>query len=132
MMKTAIAVAFSATAVAAFMPSAQHHHKILLPLASTILDENDSSHEESQQPAVPQQEQSASFSLEGSDLAGNWGFDPLGLARSKENLWMYREAEMKHARLAMLVRIIHRRASQQEDALSRTSFFSGCIELACI
>jgi Chlorophyll A-B binding protein len=38
-----------------------------------------------------------------STLAGNAGFDPLGLAKSKEDLWMYREAEIKHARLAMLV-----------------------------
>jgi hypothetical protein len=38
------------------------------------------------------------------DLAGNVGFDPLGLAKNKELLMEYREAEIKHARLAMLVR----------------------------
>lgn len=38
------------------------------------------------------------------DLAGNVGFDPLGLAKNKEQLMEYREAEIKHARLAMLVR----------------------------
>jgi hypothetical protein len=37
------------------------------------------------------------------DLAGNVGFDPLGLASNKEALTIYREAEIKHARLAMLV-----------------------------
>ena len=37
------------------------------------------------------------------DFAGNVGFDPLGLAKNKEQLWEYREAEMKHGRLAMLV-----------------------------
>lgn len=37
-----------------------------------------------------------------SDLAGNFGFDPLGLADSEEQLLQYREAEIKHARLAML------------------------------
>jgi hypothetical protein len=38
------------------------------------------------------------------DLAGNVGFDPLGLAKNPELLMEYREAEIKHARLAMLVR----------------------------
>ena len=36
--------------------------------------------------------------------AGNAGFDPLGFASSAEQLAEYREAEIKHARLAMLVR----------------------------
>lgn len=36
------------------------------------------------------------------ELAGNVGFDPLGLAKNKEQLWEFREAEIKHARLAML------------------------------
>mmetsp|Transcript_15351 Transcript_15351/g.38684 ORF Transcript_15351/g.38684 Transcript_15351/m.38684 type:complete len:272 (+) Transcript_15351:53-868(+) len=40
-----------------------------------------------------------------SDLAGNVGFDPLGLASSEEQLIDYREAEIKHARLAMLAAI---------------------------
>lgn len=35
-------------------------------------------------------------------LAGDVGFDPLGLAKNKEALWAYREAEIKHGRLAML------------------------------
>ena len=34
--------------------------------------------------------------------AGDVGFDPLGFADSEENLRNYREAEVKHARLAML------------------------------
>ena len=38
------------------------------------------------------------------ELAGDVGFDPLGLAKNRESLFEYREAEMKHARLAMLVR----------------------------
>jgi hypothetical protein len=38
------------------------------------------------------------------DLAGNVGFDPLGLSKNKEQMLEYREAEIKHARLAMLVR----------------------------
>jgi len=40
-----------------------------------------------------------------SGLAGNVGFDPLGLASSEEQLNDYREAEIKHARLAMLAAI---------------------------
>lgn len=43
--------------------------------------------------------------LKESDLAGNVGFDPLGLAQNKEQLMEYREAEIKHARLAMLAAI---------------------------
>mmetsp|Transcript_21207 Transcript_21207/g.34840 ORF Transcript_21207/g.34840 Transcript_21207/m.34840 type:complete len:217 (-) Transcript_21207:350-1000(-) len=35
-------------------------------------------------------------------LAGDKGFDPLGLASSKEKLIFYRQAEVKHSRLAML------------------------------
>ena len=43
--------------------------------------------------------------LQESDLAGNVGFDPLGLSKNKEQLWEYREAEIKHSRLAMLGKI---------------------------
>jgi len=38
-------------------------------------------------------------------LAGDWGFDPLELADSSERLAFYREAEVKHARLAMLAAV---------------------------
>jgi hypothetical protein len=37
------------------------------------------------------------------ELAGDVGFDPLGFAKSREDLMNYREAEIKHGRLAMLV-----------------------------
>ena len=36
------------------------------------------------------------------ELAADAGFDPLSLADSKVQLYVYREAELKHARLAML------------------------------
>lgn len=36
------------------------------------------------------------------DWAGNYGFDPLGLATNKELLLQYREAEIKHSRIALL------------------------------
>eukprot|EP01035_Chromulina_nebulosa_P019700 gene19700-25622_t len=42
--------------------------------------------------------------LDGS-LAGDLGFDPLGIAVNKENLFTLREAEYRHARLAMLAAI---------------------------
>jgi Chlorophyll A-B binding protein len=41
-----------------------------------------------------------------SDLAGNVGFDPAGFAKNEDDLIFFREAEIKHARLAMLVRFI--------------------------
>merc|ERR1712232_1283616 len=39
--------------------------------------------------------------LDGS-MAGDVGFDPLGFAKTSSDLMNYREAEIKHARLAML------------------------------
>lgn len=36
------------------------------------------------------------------DLPGDFGFDPLGFATGKNELINYREAEIKHSRLAML------------------------------
>jgi phage tail sheath protein FI len=41
--------------------------------------------------------------LDGS-LVGDVGFDPLGFAKTKSDLLNNREAEIKHGRLAMLVR----------------------------
>lgn len=37
-----------------------------------------------------------------SNLPGNFGFDPLGLAQTEEQLLRYRKAEVKHSRLAIL------------------------------
>lgn len=42
--------------------------------------------------------------LDGS-LPGDFGFDPLGFVKSEEDLMMYREAEIKHSRLAMLAAV---------------------------
>ena len=36
-------------------------------------------------------------------LVGNFGFDPFGFSKSKHESMNYREAEVKHARFAMLV-----------------------------
>lgn len=38
-----------------------------------------------------------------STLPGNLGFDPLNLAQTRRQLVTYRQAEIKHGRLAMLV-----------------------------
>ena len=43
--------------------------------------------------------------LRESALAGNVGFDPLQLAQNQEQLLEYREAEIKHSRLAMLAAV---------------------------
>eukprot|EP00580_Thalassiosira_gravida_P006745 CAMPEP_0201642442 /NCGR_PEP_ID=MMETSP0493-20130528/26255_1 /ASSEMBLY_ACC=CAM_ASM_000838 /TAXON_ID=420259 /ORGANISM="Thalassiosira gravida, Strain GMp14c1" /LENGTH=261 /DNA_ID=CAMNT_0048116621 /DNA_START=64 /DNA_END=849 /DNA_ORIENTATION=- len=56
--------------------------------------------------ALPLRSQSLPFlsrplALDGT-LAGDVGFDPLGFAKSESDLMNYREAEVKHARLAML------------------------------
>jgi len=39
---------------------------------------------------------------QGSGLAGDVGFDPLGLAKTQDDLLKFRDAELKHARIAML------------------------------
>ena len=57
--------------------------------------------------ALPTMSQALPFAtrpsaLDGS-LAGDVGFDPLGFAKSREDLMNFREAEIKHCRLAMLV-----------------------------
>ena len=58
------------------------------------------------EPVLPAMSQALPFmerpaALDGS-LVGDVGFDPLGFAKSEEDLMNYREAEIKHARLAML------------------------------
>jgi hypothetical protein len=40
------------------------------------------------------------------EMAGDFGFDPLGYAKDRDTLFYYREMEVKHARLAMLVRLL--------------------------
>lgn len=58
------------------------------------------------EPVLPSMSQALPFlarpaALDGS-MVGDVGFDPLGFAKSKADLINYREAEVKHARLAML------------------------------
>merc|ERR1719436_425313 len=57
-------------------------------------------------PKAPAMSQAIPFAscppLLNGEMAGDVGFDPLGFADSEGNLLNYREAEIKHARLAML------------------------------
>ena len=51
-----------------------------------------------------------------SKIVGNFGFDPMHLAGTKEQLVHYRQAEIKHARLAMLVSL----------------FWVGCVDVLIV
>lgn len=82
------------------------------PLSMTSTDVQDEDYFPSRLPTQKGKKMSESIPflgcpkvLQESDLAGNVGFDPLGLAKNREQLWNYREAEIKHARLAMLAAI---------------------------
>lgn len=62
--------------------------------------------EQPTEPELPKMSQSMPFmtrpaALTG-ELAGDVGFDPFGFAKTPQDLLNYREAEIKHARLAML------------------------------
>ena len=52
-------------------------------------------------PAAPPLPLIQTIQVGGKQLAGDMGFDPLDLADTPESLAWYREAEVKHARLAM-------------------------------
>ena len=99
-----LALAILATSTSAFAPTPSNNRHYALhmseaPIESTIITS----------PIVaplPAQSQSLPFLarpafLDGT-LAGDVGFDPLGFAKSESDLMIYREAEIKHARLAML------------------------------
>jgi Chlorophyll A-B binding protein len=68
-------------------------------------------------------------------LAGNVGFDPLGLAKSQVDLLMYREIEVKHGRLAMLVRkqaAVHEAIGCVSDKPFYLSFSTGGSRMAYV
>ena len=101
--------------VGAFAPSQSSlQHSRIPGLLSAFEDPGEASVAEETKPAVavPVKRNGSSESIPfvkcpevllNCDLAGNVGFDPLGLSKNKEQLLEYREAEIKHARLAMLV-----------------------------
>jgi hypothetical protein len=76
--------------------------------SSSMAEVTDSVTTSTPKPKLPQMSESLPFlvrpaALDGT-MVGDVGFDPLGFAKSKRDLLYYREAEIKHARLAMLVR----------------------------
>ena len=64
--------------------------------------------------------------LVNSDLAGNFGFDPLQFSKNEQDLLRNREAEIKHGRLAMLVRehLVFAKKSPSSNCFLRLPFFS--------
>jgi len=97
-----LSLAATLGAVSAFTATnnVQFSHK--LHMSDVAVEMN----EEPPTPQLPEMSQSMPFmkrpsALTGS-LAGDVGFDPLGFAKSEPELMNYREAEVKHARLAML------------------------------
>jgi Chlorophyll A-B binding protein len=109
-------VASTTTSVAAFTPVTRSSAKSRpFVLASTVLDNE--SNNSVDRPSITTARKKRVMSqaipflecpamLAESNLAGNAGFDPLGFVQNQEDLFMYREAEIKHARLAMLVGVV--------------------------
>jgi hypothetical protein len=109
-MKFSIAIILASVASSsAFMaPSSNKVSVAALRLSDSTADEGTEipKIEKPMAPPLPKMSQALPFAkrppmLDGS-MAGDAGFDPLGFAKSKEDLINYREAEIKHARLAML------------------------------
>lgn len=91
----------------AFVPTTQRSALTNQLHSSTVPDmdmfENDNDNKEKK---LPKNSQSIPFLARPKfltqELAGDVGFDPLNLAKNRELLMEYREAEIKHSRLAML------------------------------
>lgn len=106
-----VLVATSLAGTSAFAPSQSLSTKATRVFMSESAMEPPSTEEEVVEapvtPPLPKMSQALPFmerpaALDGS-LVGDVGFDPLGFAKTKDDLMNYREAEIKHARLAMLV-----------------------------
>lgn len=100
---TSLCLASLATASAFVAPSAKNSNMALRMSDATEVPDIP---EPIAPPAEPMMSQSMPFmarpsALDGT-LAGDVGFDPLGFAKNSDDLMKYREAEIKHARLAML------------------------------
>ena len=104
-MKLSIAITLSAIAGAsAFAPSTNMSRASAVRMSEVTPEEVGI--EEPVVPELPAMSAAMPFmsrpaALTGT-LAGDVGFDPLGFAKSEDDLMNYREAEVKHARLAML------------------------------
>ena len=95
--------------VNALVTSKIRHTNTLFHLSETGIESTPSQvmPEDEMNVIIPEMSQSMPFmerptALTG-ELAGDVGFDPLDFAKTREDLMNYREAEIKHARLAMLV-----------------------------
>jgi len=110
----AIALAASVSVASAFTtPAVQQRNAFALRMAEEPVEttmeastEEPAVVETPSTPTLSQKSQALPFmdrpmALDGS-MVGDVGFDPLGFAKSKEDLFNYREAEIKHGRLAML------------------------------
>merc|ERR1711966_158608 len=82
-------LAFAPVAPAAFAPRAM----VRMDEAAAVIEEA---------PAPPPLPKIKTMMVGDKTLAGDFGFDPLQIADNSEKLAFYREAEVKHARLAML------------------------------
>ena len=96
---SAIILASTMSATSAFMAPMSRS-------AAPALRMSDDAMETPPAPVEPDMSQALPFmarpaALDGS-MAGDAGFDPLGFAKNNDDLMKYREAEIKHARLAML------------------------------
>jgi hypothetical protein len=97
---SAIILASTMSATSAFMAPTSRSAAPALRMSDETIETPSSPPEE------PQMSQSLPFmarpaALDGS-MAGDAGFDPLGFAKNNDDLMKYREAEIKHSRLAML------------------------------
>lgn len=105
-MKISLAVLFLAPAASAFTNIQKTSLTSSMMRMSTEAMEIEVPVPEEPKSEEPQMSQALPFmtrpaALTG-ELAGDVGFDPVGFAKTKEDLMNYREAEIKHGRLAML------------------------------
>jgi hypothetical protein len=110
-LSTGIVLASMAASTQAFVQPSIASSSALRMAEEPVVTEMEATISEEAQPVIesipePGMSQSMPFmarpvSLDGS-LAGDVGFDPIGFAKNSDDLMKYREAEIKHARLAML------------------------------
>ena len=107
---SAAIVVASIAGASAFAPTSNKATKFGLRMSDTIEEVSTPAEEmepaPTPEPELPKMSQSMPFMERPAaldlTLPGDVGFDPLGFAKTKDDLLNYREAEVKHARLAML------------------------------
>lgn len=65
----------------------------------------------------------------GRSIAGNAGFDPLGLAQDDATLGRYRESEIKHGRVAMVAAVGWPVAEMYDDSIAKAMGLPSIIEM---